>query len=172
MLVAMTTRERREHRAVQFRVHADARESGGEGTHGSRTLMLARALTNSQNGVIPSAVEGPLRNRMTYYVYMLANRSRVVLYIGVTNSLQGRLWWHWNTEKNSFVKKYKLDRLVYYEQYEDVRDAIAREKQLKHWSRQKKNDLVRQLNPKWEDLGVRMFGAPMRGPSTSLGMTH
>jgi len=58
---------------------------------------------------------------------MLTNRSRVVLYIGVTNNLVGRLWWHWNTEKNSFVKKYKLDRLVYYEQYQYVRDAIARE---------------------------------------------
>ena len=96
---------------------------------------------------------------MTYYVYMLTNRSRVVLYIGVTNTLEGRLWWHHNTEKNSFVKKYKLDRLVYYEVYHDIRDAIAREKQLKHWQRAKKNDLVRGLNPKWEDLGKRMFGA-------------
>jgi putative endonuclease len=51
------------------------------------------------------------------------------------------MWWHWNTEKNSFVKKYKLDRLVYYEEYSVIRDAIAREKQLKHWSRGKKNDL-------------------------------
>jgi predicted GIY-YIG superfamily endonuclease len=89
---------------------------------------------------------------------MLTNRSRVVLYIGVTNSLEGRLWWHWNTEKNSFVKKYKLDRLVYYEAYDDICDAIAREKQLKRWRRE-------------EDLGTRMFGSPMRGPSTSLGMT-
>ncbi|MFL6515075.1 MAG: GIY-YIG nuclease family protein [Chthoniobacterales bacterium] len=84
---------------------------------------------------------------MTYYVYMLTNRSRVVLYIGVTNSLEGRLWWHHNTEKNSFVKKHKLDRLIFYEQYGDVRDAIAREKQLKHWRREKKNELVRELNP-------------------------
>jgi putative endonuclease len=96
---------------------------------------------------------------MTYYVYMLTNRSRVVLYIGVTNSLEGRMWHHTNTAKNSFVKRYKLDRLVYYENYHEIRDAIAREKQLKHWGRDKKNDLVRRLNPKWEDLGVRMFGA-------------
>ena len=67
--------------------------------------------------------------------------------------------WHHDTEKNSFVKKYKLDRLVYYEQYADIRDAIAREKQLKHWNREKKNDLVRRLKPKWEDLGTRMFSA-------------
>ena len=89
---------------------------------------------------------------------MLTNRSRVVLYIGVTNDVEGRLWWHQNTEKNSFVKKYKLNRLINYEEYADIRDAIAREKQLKHWSREKKNDLVRRLNPKWEDLGTKMFG--------------
>jgi predicted GIY-YIG superfamily endonuclease len=81
------------------------------------------------------------------------------------------MWWHWNTEKNSFVKKYNLDRLMYHEEYAYVRDAIAREKQLKHWRREKKNDLVRRLNPKWQDLYVRMFGASMGGPSTSLGMT-
>ena len=96
---------------------------------------------------------------MTSYIYMLTNRSRVVLYIGVTNSLEGRLWYHRNTVTNSFVKKYKLDRLVYYELYHGIRDAIAREKQLKHWRREKKNDLVRSLNPKWDDLGMRMFGA-------------
>ena len=96
---------------------------------------------------------------MTSYIYMLTNRSRVVLYIGVTNSLEGRLWYHRNTVTNSFVKKYKLDRLIYYELYHDIRDAIAREKQLKHWRREKKNDLVRSLNPEWDDLGARMFGA-------------
>ena len=90
---------------------------------------------------------------------MLTNRSGVVLYIGVTNDLENRLQWHFNTEKKSFVKKYKLNRLVYYEEYQQVVDAIAREKQLKHWNREKKNDLVRRLNPKWEDLGLRMFGA-------------
>jgi putative endonuclease len=90
---------------------------------------------------------------------MLTNRSRVVLYIGVTSSLEDRLWHHSNTVTNSFVKRYKLDPLVYYELYDDIREAIAREKQLKHWRREKKNDLVRRLNPKWEDLGMRMFGA-------------
>ena len=108
---------------------------------------------------------------MTYYIYMLTNKGGTVLYIGVTNSLENRMAWHWNTKKNSFVKRYNLDRLVYYEEYGDVGDAIAREKQLKRWGREKKNDLVRRLNPKWEDLYVRMFGASMRDPSTSLGMT-
>src|SRR5438477_7307586 len=74
--------------------------------------------------VIPSEVEGPPRNTMTFYIYMLTNRSRVVLYIGVTNDLENRMRWHHNTEKNSFVKKYKLDRLIDYEEYGDIRDAI------------------------------------------------
>ena len=82
-----------------------------------------------------------------------------MLYIGVTNSLEGRLWHHSNTAKNSFVKRYKLNRLVYFETYNDIRDAISREKQLKGWRREKKNDLITRFNPKWEDLGVRMFGA-------------
>jgi putative endonuclease len=63
---------------------------------------------------------------VTYYIYMLSNRSRVVLYVGVTNSLEGRLWHHTNTVTNSFVKKYKLDRLVYYELYHDIRGNRAR----------------------------------------------
>jgi len=88
-----------------------------------------------------------------YYVYMMTNRSRVVLYTGVTNSLVRRLWFHANTSKQSFAKRYKVDRLVYYESFDDPRVAISREKEIKGWRREKKNDLVRTLNPKWEDLG-------------------
>jgi putative endonuclease len=89
---------------------------------------------------------------------MLTSRSRVVLYTGVTNSLEKRLWHHDNTDKQTFTKRYKTDRLVYYECYNDIRDALARETQIKGWRREKKNELVRTLNPKWEDLGTRMFG--------------
>jgi putative endonuclease len=88
---------------------------------------------------------------------MMTNRSRVVLYTGVTNSTERRLWYHINTPKNSFAKRYKVDRLVYYETYNDVRDAIAREKEIKGWRREKKNDLVRKLNPKWEDLSKKII---------------
>ena len=56
------------------------------------------------------------------------------------------------------MKRYKLNRLVYYELYHDIRDAIVREKQLKGWRREKKNELVETLNPAWDDLGMRMFG--------------
>jgi putative endonuclease len=79
---------------------------------------------------------------------MMTNRSRAVLYTGVTNSLVRRLWFHTNTSKPSFTKRYKVDRLVYYECFDLPRDAISREKEIKGWRREKKNDLVRTLNPK------------------------
>lgn len=93
----------------------------------------------------------------TYFVYIMTNRARVVMYIGVTNSLERRLWFHGNSTGRTFTKRYKIDRLVYYEAYNNVRNAIAREKELKRWRREKKNNLVQTLNPKWEDLGLRMF---------------
>ena len=94
----------------------------------------------------------------TFYVYMMTNRSRVVLYTGVTNSLEGRTWYHRSGKAKSFTKTYKVDRLVYYERFNDARSAIAREKEIKGWRREKKNELVRTLNPKWKDLGLELFG--------------
>ena len=67
----------------------------------------------------------------TFYVYMMTNRSRVVLYTGVTNSLESRLWFHNNASPRSFTKRYKIDRLVYFESFDDPRDAISREKEIK-----------------------------------------
>ena len=66
-----------------------------------------------------------------YYVYMMTNRSRVVLYTGVTKSLQWRAWFHNNASKRSFTKRYKVDRLVYYERFDRARDAISRQKEIK-----------------------------------------
>jgi len=94
----------------------------------------------------------------TYYVYIMTNRSLVVLYVGVTNSVERRLWFHANNSQWNFTNRCKVDCLVYYESYSDPRAAIAREKQIKAWPREKKNALVQSLNPKWEDLGARMFG--------------
>ena len=95
---------------------------------------------------------------MTYYVYMMTNRSRVVLYTGVTNGIEGRLWSHANGPARSFAKRYNIDRLVYYEEYDSPDDAIAREKEIKCWRRQKKNALVEVLNPQWNDLQLEIFG--------------
>ena len=88
---------------------------------------------------------------------MMTNRSRVVLYTGVTNDLQHRVWEHQNGAVRGFTKKYKLHTLVYHETYHDIRDAIAREKEIKGWLRSKKNVLVETLNPKWADLSRTLF---------------
>jgi putative endonuclease len=82
-----------------------------------------------------------------YFVYMMANRSGIVLYTGATNSIERRLWYHGNTSDESFTKRYKIDRIVYYETYQNIRAAIVREKEIKGWRREKKNDLVRSSIP-------------------------
>ena len=92
-----------------------------------------------------------------FYVYMMTNRSRVVLYTGITNSLVRRVWQHQNGEIGGFTKTYKINRLVYYERFNDPRDAIAREKEIKGWRRDKKNALVERMNPKWADLSPMLF---------------
>ena len=96
----------------------------------------------------------------TFYVYMVSNRSRSVLYTGVTNSLERRLWFHANAKPKSFVRRYRFDRLVYYETFNTAGDAISREKEIKGWRREKKNELVGTLNPLWKDLGVELFDRP------------
>ncbi len=86
-----------------------------------------------------------------YFVYIMANRTRI-LYTGVTNNLERRVYEHKNSITPGFTSKYDLHRLVYYETYLDVRDAIAREKQIKGWLRAKKIALIESVNPKWQDL--------------------
>jgi putative endonuclease len=92
-----------------------------------------------------------------FYVYMMTNRSCVVLYTGITNSLMRRVWQHQNGEIEGFTKTSKVSRLVYYERFNDPRDAIAREKEIKGWRREKKNALVERMNPKWADLSSALF---------------
>lgn len=89
-----------------------------------------------------------------YYVYMLSNRWHNVLYIGVTNSLEVRVWQHKAKKISGFTKKYNCDHLVYFEIYERIDQAIAREKQLKGWTRAKKNALIATMNPDWSDLAA------------------
>jgi putative endonuclease len=86
----------------------------------------------------------------TYYVYILASRSRS-LYIGVTNDMARRLWMHRDGQVHT-TAKYRVVRLVYVETTDDVRAAIAREKQLKGWVRRKKLTLISAANPTWDDL--------------------
>ena len=87
-----------------------------------------------------------------YFVYILSNWDDSDLYIGVTGNLPRRLYEHRNGLVEGFTKKYNAHKLVYYENTNDVYSAISREKQLKKWSRAKKNDLIRRMNPDWVDL--------------------
>ena len=88
-----------------------------------------------------------------YYTYILTNKNDTVMYIGVTNDLKRRLYEHKSKQVDGFTKKYNVYKLVYFEKYSDIDNAIAREKQLKHWVRSKKNLLVETQNPNWDDLG-------------------
>ena len=82
----------------------------------------------------------------------MTNKYCNVLYTGVTNNLIRRVYEHKNKVQKCFTKKYKVDHLVYYEQFTHILDAIAREKQIKSWSRESKNNLVNTINPSWNDL--------------------
>ncbi len=95
-----------------------------------------------------------------YYVYMMISSSRRALYTGVTNSLDRRVFQHKNEEFEGFSQKYRAHRLVWFERYSNIHTAIAREKQLKGWRREKKNWLVRMLNPEWRDLSAE-WGKPI-----------
>jgi len=86
-----------------------------------------------------------------YYVYIMASRSGV-LYTGVTNDLNRRVGEHKEGQIPGFTKKYKVNRLVYYESMPDVNVAIAREKQIKGWRREKRVKLIETINPGWDDL--------------------
>jgi putative endonuclease len=86
------------------------------------------------------------------YIYSLTNRYNTVLYVGVTNNLVRRIAEHKAKINKGFTYKYNCDKLVYYEMFTQVIEAIAREKQLKNWKREWKNKLVNDFNPEWDDL--------------------
>ncbi len=96
---------------------------------------------------------------MQYYVYILTNKYCTVLYTGVTRDLIRRVYEHKNHfDKDSFTSKYNVTRLVYFEETNDVRSAIEREKQIKSWSRKRKTDLIFEKNPHWVDLYNSLLG--------------
>ena len=93
---------------------------------------------------------GMVRSK-TYYVYIMTNYSRT-LYIGITNNIRRRTWEHKDHQVKGFTDRYNIDTLIYVESFSDAASAIAREKQLKTWSRKKKLQLIAQQNPDWHDL--------------------
>ena len=96
----------------------------------------------------------------TYYVYMLTSASRRALYTGITNSVYFRNEQHKHAGPDTFTGRYKATRLVYFEVFQHVQTAIAREKEIKGWSRKKKEALIRTFNPEWKDLSAE-WGKPI-----------
>ena len=93
---------------------------------------------------------------MNYYIYIMSNISNTIVYIGITNDLVRRVYEHRNELVDGFSKKFHTHKLVYFEVYSTAYDAIAREKQLKKWTREKKNTLIEKDNPEWIDLWDRI----------------
>ena len=92
------------------------------------------------------------KRRDMYYVYILTNKRNTVLYTGVTNNLERRLYEHKNKMVEGFTAKYNVNKLVYYEETGEVVSALTREKQIKGWLRIKKEALINTVNPEWKDL--------------------
>lgn len=88
----------------------------------------------------------------SYYVYLLTNWNDQVIYVGVTNNLERRLYEHKHKLVQGFTAKYNVNKLVYFEETPDVNAALQREKEIKKWRREKKNNLVTSINPEWQDL--------------------
>ena len=103
-------------------------------------------------GLVPAISLRHTLRMILYYVYILASRPGGALYVGVTNDLLRRVAEHKQGLVKGHTKRYKIDQLVYFEQYADVRDAIQREKNMKHWSRTWKVRLILKDNPRWDNL--------------------
>ncbi|OFW80374.1 MAG: hypothetical protein A2887_05425 [Alphaproteobacteria bacterium RIFCSPLOWO2_01_FULL_40_26] len=102
---------------------------------------------------------------MPYYTYILTNKPNGTFYTGITNDLQRRIFEHKKGKIEGFTKKYGLKILVYFEVYEDVRDAIAREKLIKKWKRSIKLNAIQRMNSEWKDLYFEL----LVDPATSAG---
>jgi len=95
-----------------------------------------------------------MRKIFTYYIYILTNKTNTTFYIGATNNITKRLFEHRVGLVKGFIKKYNLKKLVYLEEYNDIKEAITREKQLKNWHRDWKLNLIKKVNPQLNDLSV------------------
>ena len=97
-----------------------------------------------------------MKEEKQYYVYIITNKYNTAIYIGMTNDLVRRLDEHKKKIHKSHTQRYNLYKLIYYEQATDVNAALNKEKEIKKWSRKKKNELIYKLNPTWKDLGRKM----------------
>ncbi|MDE2363655.1 MAG: GIY-YIG nuclease family protein [Hyphomicrobiales bacterium] len=103
-------------------------------------------------GLVPAIHAGQHRTMRGGWIYIMTNRTNGVLYVGVTADLSRRAYEHRQGLVKGFTKRYGLKRLVYFERYDDIRDAIQRESNLKHWPRAWKVRLILDMNPEWRDL--------------------
>lgn len=94
-----------------------------------------------------------------YFVYIVTNKNKTVLYIGVTNDLERRTYEHEKGLLPGFSQKYNCNYVVYYEYFQSIEDAIEREKQIKKWRREKKKNLIRTFNPEWLFLNEKIYDA-------------
>lgn len=108
-------------------------------------LVSASHLLNNEN----------VRRKFTCYIYILTNQNNTTFYIGVTNSILKRTFEHRAKLEDGFTKRYNLNKLVYVEEYKDINEAIQREKQLKRWHRDWKINLIRRVNPEFNDLFIQ-----------------
>jgi len=109
-----------------------------------------------------------LARERRYYVYIMASKSRVI-YVGVTGFLMARVLRHKAGEGGAFTSKYRVHRLVYFQSFQNVGDAIARESEIKGWRREKKVALMHVANPTWEDLAEGWGGAAVMRVSGKAG---
>ena len=95
-----------------------------------------------------------MRRKFTYYIYILTNKYNTTFYIGVTNNIGKRVFEHETGLMDGFTKKYRVKKLVYLEEYHNINEAIAHEKQLKNWHREWKINLIKKVNPQFKDMSV------------------
>ena len=105
------------------------------------------------------------------FVYIMSNKFYGTLYVGVTSDIVKRIYEHKNNLVDGFTKRYNLKNLVYYEIFDDIENAIKREKQLKNWQRAWKLALIENENPAWEDLFGKIYGEEVLDPGSESGMT-
>jgi len=98
----------------------------------------------------------------TYYVYLLTNWNKKVMYVGMTNNIERRMYEHKKKLVKGFTQKYNLNKLVYVEETQEVNAAILREKEIKKWRREKKDSLVNGENPQWKDLSLEFQDSSLR----------
>jgi len=122
-------------------------------------LVIAPLSAIATLSVISTEGRNPMTREHRYFVYLLTNWNNKVMYVGMTNDLLRRVYEHKTKAVKDFTEKYNVSRLVYFEETSDVLAALAREKEIKKWRREKKNALVIQANPEWRDLS-KDFGLP------------